>query len=244
MTAHRCHRDDRCARWETDPVTKRRIGATIHAEAGLCPACARHLEQVLAELPRDYTDLELVLSDATSRHGEAVRGTPEPPLPVRTDVVALQADITHELLVWAEPVAERLGITLDTQAARNSRPGFLVQRCTRLLRPNVPVLLSLRAVEQLGAVCGTPVVVCRDGLDGALALIELHHRARATAGLTRRVERMTAPCPHPQCQTTSLTRPDGGDTITCGHCGRVYTWDKYRELCDVFVRWHERLAAA
>ncbi|MPZ66189.1 MAG: hypothetical protein GEU83_11970 [Pseudonocardiaceae bacterium] len=242
MTAHRCHRDDRCARWETDPATGHRAGASIEAEHGLCATCTRHLHQALDALPRDYLDLQMCLSASITGDAETVRGTPEPPLPLRVDVLAVQADITHEVLCWAEPVADTLGITLDTQAARDSRPGVVVQRCTRLLRSSVPVLLSLRAVEQLGWVHGCAVVTCRDGLDGALALIELHHRARAVTGLTRYIHRMTAPCP--RCEAAALRRPDGSDTITCDHCGRVYTWDEYRDLCEVYVRWHERLAAA
>lgn len=240
MTEHRCHRGTRCLRWEHHAETGGRLGARINAEHGLCDPCARHVEKVLTELPRDYVELHQVLARVPQLGRDQVSGTPELPIPIRTEVEALQTALVHEALCWAESVADVLGIVLDTQHARDARPGVVLQRSCRLLASSVTVLLALRDVHHLGWVYGCCTVLTRDGLDGALELLELHHRVRAVTGQTRFVQELDAPCP--RCEHCALQREDGSEVIDCVACGRRYTWQEYWDLCTILANRRELVA--
>ncbi|PXY25159.1 hypothetical protein BAY59_24345 [Prauserella coralliicola] len=206
------------------------LGARINTEFGLCPTCTRHVERAIAELPRDYVELSLQLGKTGSPVGDKVSGSRDTPTPIRLGVEATMRAIAHEAQVWAESVGEVLNTAWDTQTARDSRPGAVLQRACTLLAGSVSALLALRGVDHLvGDDRDGYVPVTRDGVDGALVLADLHQRARFILGKTRIVHRLPAPCP--RCESTALERPDGSDTITCSACLRVYSWDEYQRLC-------------
>lgn len=232
MTDHRCHRGSRCAEFEVDDDGAKQ-GAQIEQETGLCASCRRNLARTLAALPRDYVELALVLGRSDQAGGEPITGTPEAPIPLRCDVEAIQAEMTHEAMCWAESTAEQLNITMDTQLSRNSRPGANLDHSCRLLARAVDTLLALRQAEHVGWVNGNRAVVWRDGVEGAVLLLDLHHRARHLLGRTRLVHRLPAPCP--RCERLALERADGSEAIWCASCGTYYTWDRYYELCDALA---------
>lgn len=229
---HRCRRGSRCPdrqRLDDGQV----LGALIPAEHGLCPVCTTTAANAIAELPVDYTELDMLLGRTNTAGGPMVSGTRELPIPIRTGIEAVQAAIVHEAVCWAESVAEVLRIQWDTYGAGHSRPGFRVQRATRLLSRSVTVLLALRGVVHIGWDDGRRDVLERDGVTGTLTLLELHHQTRRVAGRGRLVHRLPAPCP--RCQCTALERPDGDDVITCMSCERRYSWDEYNRLCNALA---------
>lgn len=240
MSDRRCERGTRCVAWERDQASNARLGAPLVTDGGLCETCTRWLVFALAELPRDYTDLAVALASGGGSAENPVSGTPELPIPIRTDVEALQAEMLHETLCWTESVAEVVGAAVDTQRMAHVRPGFAIQRCSRLLAGSVSVLLALRAVEHTGWLYGRPAVLVRSGLDGACLFLDLHHRTRSLLGLTRLTHHHPVPCP--RCEATALYRDNGSETVQCGACLRRYHWDYLQQLCSVLA--HRREFAA
>lgn len=229
---HRCYRGPRCVKYEkdaTNPTLRR--GAPINPAQGLCDTCERHLHRALIEMPRDYIDLETALAGRNDGLRQLVGGTPEPPIPISLAIATAQTDILHEAHCWAESVADIRGIWWDTQAARDARPGPVIARASRLLANSLSVLLALRGVLHTQWTYGEWHVVERDGTDGALVLLDLHHRARALAGHTRLISRLPTPCPN--CQRAALHHEDGSDTVTCGACARRCSLDDYDDICGL-----------
>lgn len=238
---HRCRRGSRCANHETDaanPKVKR--GAPINPTEGLCDSCTRHLHQAIVDMPRDYLDLEAALTGTRDGLRQLVGGTPELPVPISLTIAAAQTELLHEAQCWAESTAEVIGILWDTQKASRSRPGIVLERAKRVLTGGLSAFLALRGVVHTGWSYGEWITHERDGLDGALALLDVHHRTRALAGMNRFVNRLPTPCP--RCERVALERADGSETVTCAACGRPYTWDEYRQLCGLFSTWKELVA--
>lgn len=239
---HRCSRGPRCPGREK--VGEETLGAWINPEVGLCLDCERAVQAAIGELPRDYVELAVILGKVGDGGEELVSGSRELPVPIRLPVEALMSRIWHESQCWAELVAERLRIDWDTQDIRDSRHGAVVDRSSSLLSNAVSVLLALRAVRTV--VWGVNpegediwVDTDQDGVEGAVTLLELHHRARRFAGLTKVVFRLKVPCPH--CGQTLLTQDAGSDVVKCGNdrCGLVMPWDRYDTWCELAARRQE-----
>jgi ribosomal protein S27E len=232
---HRCHRGARCADHETDaanPALKR--GAPINPTHGLCDPCTRLLHRSLLDIPQDYLDLEVALTGCHDSLRELVAATPELPVPISLTLAAVQAELLHEAQCWAESTAEVLGVWWDTQHARDSRPGAVLDRASRLLSRSISAFLALRDVVHATWLYGVWTTVERDGLDGALVFLDLHQRVRALTGQRRLVNHLPVPCP--DCERTALTRDDGSETIECGACGQRLTWDQYEQSCTLLAR--------
>lgn len=234
---HRCRRGSRCP--DRERLTDGQVlGALIPAEHGLCPVCQTTAGRAILELPTDYVELDMLLGRTNTIGAPLVSGTRELPIPIRTSIEAVQAAILHEVCCWAESTAEVLRVTWDTYGAGHSRPGFRVQRGSRLLSSALSALLALRDVVHIGWTDDDRLEPLeRDGVTGALVLLDLHHRTRAVAGRTRLVHRLPAPCP--RCQCTALERVDGDDVIDCRSCERRYSWDEYNRLCNALALSHE-----
>jgi len=73
-------------------------------------------------------------------------------------------------------------------------------------------------------------------------LLDLHHKARRYAGLTKMVFRLKVPCPH--CKQELLTQQAGSDLVKCGNdrCGLVMTWNNYETWCELAARRKEKTA--
>lgn len=233
---HQCRRAERCAEWvwwdtthpDTGAPTRLRVGADINSTDGLCLACIRHTERALSDLPRDYTELAMLLGRTGNTAGEPVSGSRELPVPIRLGVEAVQAAMVAEATCWAEAVAETLQVEWDSHRVdHHTRPGVALQRAAHLLANAMSPLLAVRGWTRMvwqpdGC---TPIPETRDGVDGAVTLLELHHQARRILGVTRVVFRMPAPCGG--CRRLTLCQDNGGDTIYCTWCPRRYTEDEY-----------------
>lgn len=229
MTEPRCIRADRCA--DATTVDGVRVGAAVNTSAGLCIADENHVRRAIADLPEKYVRLHLHLGRATSGTAEFATGTKELPVPLRLDVEALQAEIVAEAVRWAEPVAEAVGIDWDTQAVRDSRPGPVLSQACGLIVGHMAVLLALRGVAQVvWDEHHHRTVLERDGVDGALRLLDLHHRAGRLLAVDRKVYRLPEGCP--SCGVAALEHVDGADVVDCRDCGARFTWDRYRALTD------------
>jgi hypothetical protein len=264
VTDHRCRRDERCTEAEKieqrpavcdecachdgpfrpctvsggcghlhKPVPTK-VGGRIHAEDGLCPTCTRVSTHAIAKLPRDYVDLTEALQHGTVGMGELVAATKDLPAPLRVSVAALCEEIVTQAVVWGELVADRVGVTWDTDKVdRHTRPGWRLQRATRLLSQSVSVLLALqptpvREWSDNGWYSTLERDTDPDGISGALTLLRLHHIARAVVGQTKLVHELPAPCPN--CDRLALARDDGADHVHCRHCRLQWEETEYSRL--------------
>ncbi|SES21203.1 hypothetical protein [Lentzea albida] len=210
----------------------------MNTSAGLCLADERHVRQAITRLPEDYVRLHLHIGRATSGTAEFATGTKELPVPLRLDVEGLQREIVEEAVRWSEPVAEACGVPWDTQHARDSRPGPLLTQACTLLADRLPVLLALRDVPQLvWDVDHQRTVLERDGVDGALRLLDLHHRAGRVLAVDRKIYRLPEPCP--ACGVSAVEHADGADIVDCRDCGVRFVWDDFRRRTDPLARLEE-----
>jgi len=221
---HRCRRGAYCP--DTETVTGTKVGRAINASAGLCDTCERHVHQAVTALPRDYVVLNTLLGKGKTAGGEPIRMTRELPVPIRLHIEALQRDLVGETVAWGASVAAVLGIDY---APGRARPGWHLARACHLLAAAPVVFLALRDEKHAVWEYGVRHLVARDGLDGALSLLRLHHKARTYCGQTRLVHRLPVPCP--RCEAMALEREDGADAIDCTDCQRRYTWAEYEYLC-------------
>lgn len=271
LTEHRCHRGERCVdATKTDTTTcgadcachngphhpcsepggcghthrvkTQRTGTPIMAARGLCVTCQRVVTDAITELPRNYVELNLALAHGEVGMTDLVSATPDPPAPLRVDIAALRHDIVAAACTWAEPVSEKLGITWDSQGIdRHTRPGWRLQRATRILSLNMPVLLALAPTPVRDwADNGWYSTLERDndpdGVDGALQLLALHQISRAALGQTRLVHLLPAPCPH--CSVLALVRDNGADNVHCRNCRLKWSEADYLRLTLILVADH------
>lgn len=228
----RCDVEGGCGHLHEPDEAAELEGGPILTHAGLCDACARRVEQALAELPVDYVELHHLLASGESGLTEViVSGSEELKVPLRLSVEALQSSMVHESVSWAEPVAERLGIDWDSDAAKHSRPGFVLQRASRLLGNALDALLALPGQEYRHHSSGEWVE--RDGIGGALELLRLHDLTRFAAGKTKLIHRLPAPCP--RCEAMTLVRHNGDDQVQCEQCGVRWPEKDYRRLTLVLA---------
>lgn len=221
-----------------------KVGGQIMAADGLCPTCIRVTTYAIGELPRDYVDLTLALEHGTVGLAELVAATKDLPAPLRVSIAALKAELVRVATTWAEPAADRLRIDWDSTAMdRHTRPGFALQRASRILAGNMPVLLALRDVEiRIWADNGrySQLEPC-DGITGALDLLQLHHITRAALGQTKLVHQLPAPCPN--CDHLALVRDDGDGFVHCQRCRLQWDEDDYRRLTLILVGEHKASVA-
>jgi hypothetical protein len=176
-------------------------------------------------LPTDYVTLNTLIGKGTTVGGEPIRMTRELPVPIQLHIEALQRELVRESVNWATSVAHVLNI--DWSITGPARPGWHLDRACRLLVRAPSAFLALHDEKHYVWEHGQRHLVARDGLDGALNLQRLHHKARTFMGNRKLVHRLPVPCP--RCESMALEREDGQDTIDCTDCR--YTWQEYEYLC-------------
>lgn len=222
---HRCRRGEHCPDRETIDGTT--MGRAINAAEGLCDTCIRHFVRAVIEMPADYVTLNALLGKGSTAGGEPIRMTRELPVPIRLHIEALQRDMVRETVSWGTSVAHVLRVNLSLSGS--ARPGWHLDRACHLIAGAPSAMLALRDEKHIVWEYGQRHLVPRDGLDGGLTMMALHHRARMFMGHCKLVHKLPVPCP--RCETMALEREDGQDSIDCTACDRRYTWQEYEYLC-------------
>jgi hypothetical protein len=235
-----CRHDEHCAGW--DRTTRTPATATA---GPLCEPClARHTADLRALL-YDYVDLEQLHypSLAQALTGQP-NGSPAPAMPINGNAEALQAEIVWALTTWEREI--RVAQRLHQPPA--ARPGRAVHRAVHTLTDRTRALATLppRQVRPAG-VEDPPQTM--DGGDALAHLSDLHRRARAMLGRTRRVFWVPGECP--SCDATpepgvpgplyrSEPRDEGDEPpVVCDRCGETRTYDDYERYVRMLV-WPHR----
>jgi hypothetical protein len=259
---HRCARGAQCK--ERTPVRDEKnepvrdddgkptwLPAAITVPRGLCSACVSDVEHALNHLTGDVVELTAKIGRGGMAGEVIVSASPDLQIPIQVNLDALRTEIDSELQNWAQPVADELGMDWpSTTMLRRTRLAHRVQRAAHLLVSTVDTLLALPEQEHLAWRDGLPVVdpelgcqdtILRDGVTGAIALIELHRLAYSTLGRTD--PKVVLPQPCPICSwRSSLVRRNGQDYVECEHCHKIVPEPLLDWLAKHLVE-AERLAA-
>jgi hypothetical protein len=241
MTDFRCRRDSWCSDKQPvfDPVTGEHlgwVGADIDSVDGLCPRCVGEVDDALIHLPLDVAELTKDLGRPLSigEQENLAHAKPGSSPPIRVELEALRALIVHETVSWAVAVGRDLDLPINQFEVAHSRLGFRVKVSCMVLRANLPTLLALGPTEYRARSLGTNRAegrpdelvtrygddcwTTRDGIEGALLLLQLHRKAWSTA------KRHTAPLPTfvkcPNCRQFAVRRYPGdthGRCMVCRH---------------------------
>jgi DNA-directed RNA polymerase subunit RPC12/RpoP len=244
-----CYRGERCAdaRRETSTLPdgellRNHIPATATAPGLLCRSDTMIVRTAIGKLPMDYLELATLLGKSKSVEAP-VSGSREPPTPIRLGISVLADDILAELERWAEVLAESCGFWYAARGTRLDRihyaGGWVAGLYERLLRlpatwhrrldPTNPHVLSGRDADTCDL---------ERGVEGAVRLFELHERTTLLAGRGRRIERMSAPCPH--CHRLALEREENAANVDCRRCGERIPVKVYEKHASVLARNYER----
>lgn len=247
-SAHRCAQGKFCQDREPVRDTDGRHTGTwlprrINVERGVCDYCTHQVQHALSQLTGHVVQLTAQLGQRGGAAETLVTSTRDLPVPISLTFDALRTEIDEELQAWVEPVAEVLGVEWDTAAMGRARQLFRVQRAADLLYNAVEVLLALPPQEHPAWENGEPkpdpdepgvqATIVRDGVDGALALFDLHRRARAILGLTEYVVRVVLPCT--RCGLRTLVRHNGEDFVICENCRHRTPWEEIPFFCRVLI---------
>lgn len=232
---HRCRRGGSCPNREVlDDGTV--VGALV-AQPGLCRSDERLLGRALDELPALWVGLRQLIRPSMEVGAGGPSGSREAPLPLRADPLVTAEQIRDELVLWATLVRSATGmraaprpVVTDTVHPAD-RAAYLtaaeVGASASLLSRTREVLLGLesRELQRWDPAGAQLAVVTQDGVDGAVALLELHWRATGAAGRRRLVHYLPTPCP--RCDAPTLQREDGDDEVQCVTCGTAWGEERY-----------------
>lgn len=198
------------------------VGA-LATRSPLCDGCADAAERDVRALPEDYRALGALPPSGGSALTQRVAGSTEPRVPMRLDVDQLQRDMVWSLTCW-EPVVRELARLAPERSGR-VRPLFSVVEAVNVIAPRIHLLASVPPIwgRSLGLAAG---LVHRSGLDAVDDLRDLHRRARALLGTTKRVTRLPGDCPG--CGAFALERGEGADEVGCVACGQTWSDQEYR----------------
>lgn len=245
----RCRAGRRCAEGDNvyDPDTRERVDrlGKILYKPGLCDACTRSVSYALANLPGDVGELSELLEPATRiRYRDPdMPSQPHvmtaPPLPLRSDVFDLQHLIDYEATMWAESVADHANLAWDSKATERSTQLHRVTKACRLLKTNLAAFVALPPQEHRARSLAVrrdhghdpdhatrnrdDYWTIRDGIQGALRLVELHERATRYAG--RHPDTTITPCP--TCHRRTLYREHRLNKVLCRYCKDEFSDDDF-----------------
>lgn len=235
---------------------------TTEKPDAVCEPCTHAVTVAVNDMVEIWLALHMAIGDQTRRKAQKVSGSRSAPINLNTDVDALKMSITEWLVAAAARVAETLNIddphprnNTDTEHAR------IILACTRILTPHIDTLthsgaddvmvwLSASETEYPGErfyidTDGVPHVgvsiVRYTGLQIANQLVNLRRKARSLLALTTPQDKLSMPCPG--CNQNELTRShivsiNGKDIdqIDCGSCRLSWPYERYRQLCLIWVK--------
>ncbi|WP_141681714.1 hypothetical protein [Mycobacterium malmoense] len=229
--SHRCFsgRDCRDAETVEDAGRSVRRGAPIAEERGLCEACVRRVQYAIEDLPADYVALHVSLGEASTAAGMKVNSTPTPAIPIDAHKFAVMTAISENLDRAAEIVSEALNC--DPPSGKTAPR---LEKAARMVATNLPKLLAAGDVAQWiwercdqrcgknGCDAGEHLRLSdRNGIETALALREVHRRARGIIGELEkilRIERMCGECGAPRIYQDPVT-----NVVFCRDCSKDWT---------------------
>jgi hypothetical protein len=261
---HRCLAGKHCRAVTVEDG--RRIPAHTETPDTLCEECARGIAWVIDDMAGIWLALHAALGDQTRKPGQKVTASRSAPINLNTDADALKMAIVEWLVGATAPVAAQLNIEDPKPRNKSDSEHFrIVQACTRILSAHVDDLLALPSGDVLiwqtstetewpgerwydtnGSVHGLDIVEMT-GVQLALQLAELRHKARTLLNLTNPLDKLSLPCPgcneYELVRTHRLKYTSGGkqleddqvDRIDCGSCGLDWPYSRYRHLCEIFV---------
>lgn len=220
---------------------------------GLCWPCERHGQHAIGLLADDWRHLAAEVGKDASRQGLGGMPTasrPEAPVPLRLDIDAFARQIAWTVETWEVAVRERVGLadvadrrvavsTTGATVRAAARPELAVSRGVGVLVAHYSVLLALPPTAYLAYPVdeSAPVPAELDGPGAVVELVDLHYRALAVLGMTRRRESRPLPCP-PQpagCGMAGmLGHEKGSGVVDCGNCGWWCSLDEYAEYTATF----------
>lgn len=159
----RCRRGPRCANTTRQHTTTgtHHLPDWATTPDGLCRTDTTKTLRAVQQLPRDYLELSLLLGKTGSRIDAPTGGTRERPVPLRLGVLTLQEEITYQVDLWAEAVADHHNLPWHPQNARTARAtqaGRALAAGCALLATHLDALLALPPVEHLAWTTGEPRV--------------------------------------------------------------------------------------
>ncbi|MFI6228612.1 hypothetical protein ACIBCR_15025 [Micromonospora echinospora] len=216
------------------------------APAGRTPLCDGCLDAASRDIPRllyDYIDLEQLQAPTLSQAlNMQPAGKSAPPMPLKGEPEALQAEIAYTLTMWEEIIRDVCQLSPMPDVRRG---GPNVQRALGILTPRLDVLANQ-----------PPTTVYPNGPEGAPQDIagweavhqmqRLHHRARGMLGRTHRTTHLPGTCS--TCGLDQLHRddprhPEDPCDVYCQECGTTWPHDDYQTYVTQLV-WPTRTGAA
>jgi hypothetical protein len=246
----------------------RRIPAHTDKPDSLCEECTRGVSWVIDDMAGIWLALHAAIGEQTRKQGQKVGGSRSAPINLNTDADALKMAIVEWLVGATAGVAAQLNI--DDPRPRNhsdTEHARIVIACTRILSAHVDDLLALppddvmvwasggeteypgeRHVDENGIPHNGVRIDRLSGVQLALRLTDLRHKARKLLNLTNPLDKLSLPCPH--CNEYELVRThrlqysSGGkkpsdeetDRIDCGSCGIDWPYSRYQHLCEIWVK--------
>ena len=263
---HRCLASRECRNAEQidDPETGKpvRRGALTTRPETLCDSCTRAVVYAIDDMTETWITLHISLGDESRRaNNQRVTASRNPPININTDIDATKAAIVEWLIAAAAPIAELIG-TADPAPRNNSdtQHAATVLKCTRILKPRVHELIALPPgevtvwlkaseteypgervyISDNGIPHHGTSVRTMSGAEIALRLVETRRRARTLLALTNPNDKLTLPCP--ACSQYELIRRHEYrrtkeiDQIDCTICGLTWPYERYRQLCLIWVK--------
>jgi hypothetical protein len=216
----------------TDPYSALGLGclsrqraneACYRASLGLCPACERRTEQIVAELPQSVQVLTLSLARTRAPcDGPAPPNKPASVPPINLAIEALRSEIVYTAALWEEIIRESQN--LSPRRRGSMRDAVSIRTSVAILSPRTVTLAQLPAVEAYHR--GVEAEPCqRTGLEGLRRLVDLWDLTHQAAGLARVEIALPGHCP--ACDAPALRRHQGADTVWCECCHGRWPYNEY-----------------
>lgn len=265
VAEHRCVTGTRCRAASLDDDGQKQPAVTAKPQT-LCDECTRTVTWAINDLPAMWVALHIAIGDQTRHQAQRVSASRTAPINLNADVDALKVAIVEWLVAAAAPIAEALNVddprprnNTDTEHAR------IVDACTRIIAPHIDRLIALPAddvtiwltgaeteypgerfhVDDNGVPHRGTARRVMTGPDLALKLTHLHGVARSMLAITTPRDKLPLPCPY--CNQYELSRSQRTislvsgkskdvDQIDCGTCGLSWPYERYQQLCLIWVR--------
>lgn len=193
-----------------------------YADRGICGLHEQRGQAAIAALPVLTSRLGPLILEKPAPPVGATGGVFESSVPLNVHVEALVREIGWVTATWTEIVRDRQG--------RSDRIGTIADRCKTLVN-HWTVFVAVRDWPIVGYHDRQPTNT--DGVDGIVDLSRLHDRAEHAIGHTKLIRSVPGICP--RCGRPDLRHRDTEDTLWCGHCRNVMTWNTYALHTDLLA---------